>query len=106
MIVVLPICSNKHSPLYHFVNSLDWDLVIRFSPLRPLVGIKATSLSYKKRIEHMKLNTTLFLFFLFGCAQACGILVSQPRIEPMSPALEARSSNHQTAREFPIQHYF
>lgn len=48
MAVFLPICSNKHSPLYHFVSSLDWDLVIRFSPLRPLVGIKATSLSYKK----------------------------------------------------------
>ena len=63
MVVVLPICSNKHSPLYHPVSSLDWDLVIRFSPLRPLVGIKATSLSYKKGLNTW--NSTQHCFFFF-----------------------------------------
>lgn len=44
----IPICSNKHIPLYHVVRSLDCDLAVKFSPLRPLVGIKATSLSCEK----------------------------------------------------------
>lgn len=30
---------------------------------------------------------------------ACGILVSQPGVEPMSPTVEAQSHNHWTARE-------
>ena len=33
---------------------------------------------------------------------ACGILVPQPGIEPVSPALEALSLNHWTAREVPV----
>ena len=33
---------------------------------------------------------------------ACGILVPQPGIEPVPPALEAQSLNHWTAREVPI----
>ena len=32
---------------------------------------------------------------------ACGILVSQPGIKPVPPALEAWSLNHWTAREVP-----
>ena len=32
---------------------------------------------------------------------ACRILVQQPGIEPVLPAVEARSHNHQTTREFP-----
>ena len=32
---------------------------------------------------------------------ACGILVPQPGIEPVPPAMEARSPNHWTTREFP-----
>ena len=31
----------------------------------------------------------------------CGILVSQPGIEPMPPVVEAQSPNHWIAREFP-----
>ena len=38
------------------------------------------------------------IFFWPYCA-ACGISVPQPRIEPMSPALEAWSLNHRTIRE-------
>ena len=41
-------------------------------------------------------------FFCFWpCHAACGILVPQPGIEPMPPAVEVQSPNHWTAREFP-----
>ena len=45
----------------------------------------------------------LFFFFLFFWLQhgACGILVTQSGIEPMSWALEARSLNPWTSREIP-----
>ena len=36
-------------------------------------------------------------------AAPCGILVPQPGIEPLLPAVEAQSFNHWTAREVPIQ---
>ena len=42
------------------------------------------------------------LFFLWSCCSACGILVPQAGIEPMSPAIEAQSSNHWTATEVPL----
>ena len=34
------------------------------------------------------------------CHMACGILVLQPGIEPMLPAVEVWSPNHWTARKF------
>ena len=43
----------------------------------------------------------LFIFIFWLCPTACGILVSWPGTEPVSPALEAWSLNHWTAREFP-----
>ena len=46
------------------------------------------------------LSFSLFLSFRPCCA-VCGILVLQPGIEPMSPALGAQSLNHWTAREVP-----
>ena len=33
---------------------------------------------------------------------ACGILVPQPGIEPMSPAMEAQSLNYWITREVPL----
>ena len=39
-----------------------------------------------------------FFFFLLHCT-ACGILVAQPGIEPVSPTLEEQSLNHQTSRK-------
>ena len=39
------------------------------------------------------------LFVYWPCCMACGILASQPGIEPI-PAVEARIPNHWTAREF------
>ena len=47
----------------------------------------------------------IYLFFNFYLlatpCMACGILVPQPGIEPMSPAVETQSLNHWTAREVP-----
>lgn len=40
-----------------------------------------------------------FIFWLYH--MACGILVPQPGVKPMSPILEAWSLNHGTAREVP-----
>ena len=39
--------------------------------------------------------------FLFFGRAACGILVPQPGIEPVPPALEAQSLNHWSTREVP-----
>ena len=41
------------------------------------------------------------IFFFFFCHSACRILLPQPGVEPMHPALEVLSPNHWTAREFP-----
>ena len=46
-----------------------------------------------------------FSFFLLHYA-ACGILVPQPGIKPMSPAMEAQSLNHWTTREVPHLLFF
>ena len=40
---------------------------------------------------------------VFGHAVTCGILVPQPGIKPTPLAVEARSLNHWTARESPVQ---
>ena len=39
--------------------------------------------------------------FFWPHSMACGILIPQPGIKLMSPAVEARSLNHWTAREVP-----
>ena len=45
-----------------------------------------------------KFNWHTDFFFLFGCVP-CGVLVPQPVIEPVPPALEAGSLNHWTTEE-------
>ena len=40
--------------------------------------------------------------FFLSHRTACGILVPQPGMEPMPPAVEARGLNHWTAREVPV----
>ena len=47
----------------------------------------------------------LSLFNFFGRV-ACGILGSRPGMEPVLPAVEARSLNHWTTREFPQIFHF
>ena len=44
-------------------------------------------------------NIIFILIYFWPCHVACGILVPQPRIEPMLPATEAQSLNHWTTRE-------
>ena len=46
------------------------------------------------------------IFFFRLRHVACGILVPQPRIEPVPPAVEARRLNHWTAREVPMMRIF
>lgn len=44
-----------------------------------------------------------FFFFLFWLSPAaCGLLVSQPEVEPMPSVLEAQNLNHWTAREVSV----
>ena len=49
-------------------------------------------------IEH---TDSLVIALRLSCSLGCGILVPQPGIEPMSPGVEAQSSNHWMAREIP-----
>ena len=48
----------------------------------------------------------LFFFSFRPCCPACDILVPQPGIKPMPPAVEAWCLNHWIAREVPIFHIF
>lgn len=50
---------------------------------------------------HSKL---LFCFFFWPCYMACNILVPQPGIELVPPAVELQNTNHWTAREVPNLH--
>ena len=43
-----------------------------------------------------------FFFFFWPYHMACGLLVPQPGIEPVPPAVEAWSLNHWMAREVPV----
>ena len=52
------------------------------------------------------LKTLFFFFFLRLHCVACGLLVPQPGIEPVSPALGAWSANHWTTREVPLRTLF
>ena len=62
-------------------------------------------LAFKFLISSFKLSTCLcsgwFVWFGPHCS-ACGILVPRPGIEPVPPAVEARSLNHWTTREVPV----
>ena len=42
-------------------------------------------------IEVIKVHHLLSLFYSFGHIIACGILVPQPEVEPMTPAMEVPS---------------
>ena len=51
----------------------------------------------------VSLQGTLFFFFL-AAPHSLQDLGSQPGMEPRAPAVEARSPNHWTTREFPREH--
>ena len=62
--------------------------------VRMYVPVKYTAVPFKVSI--------LFKIFFFGCAArpACEISVPRAEIEPSPPAVEVRSLNHWTTREF------
>ena len=74
--------------------------------------ISPTKFQFKDITDELKTTwkATLFVleFCLFVClhSEARGIAVPQPGIEPMPPALEARSLNHGTTREVPESHSY
>ena len=51
-----------------------------------------------KYVPYWILSSTIFFIF-WWCHTACGILLHQPGIKPMPPALEAWSLNHWTTKE-------
>ena len=61
--------------------------------------------TFKKILTLEQLVLGFFFSFRSPCA-ACKILVPQPGIEPLSPAVEAQSLNRWTAREVPFWAYF
>ena len=84
----------------------------------PLLVSSSLSLTYKSCPTLPSLSPiwvyVIMLFFVFVFCflffflqgfwphrMACRILVPQPGIEPMPPAVEVRSPNHRTTREFP-----
>ena len=59
--------------------------------------------SYVVLIFYYFIYLIIYLFIYFWpCCMACQILVPQPGIEPVSPAVETWSPNHWTTREFPV----
>ena len=48
-----------------------------------------------------KRELTAYLFHIWLCSAACGILVFLPGIKSGSTVVKAPSPNHRTAREFP-----
>ena len=46
-----------------------------------------------------------YYYYFFFLAVLCGILVPQPGIEVVPPAVEAQTLIHRTTREVPVPHY-
>ena len=59
----------------------------------------------KSWLKHSWVLVFVFFFFLLHCA-VCGLLVPQPGIKPMPPAVEAQFPNHWTSREVPRYFFF
>ena len=49
----------------------------------------------------LRFFVSVFVFIFWPCRAACGILFPRPGIKPLTPAVEAQSLNHWTAREVP-----
>ena len=63
------------------------------------------------RLCYANVNTISGYFFLCVCLfwlhrMVCGILVPQPRIQPVPPEVKVWNPNHWTAREFPEHHFW
>ena len=62
---------------------------------------------YRLSIVYLPTVCLLIYLFIYLCGggayyTTCGILVPWPGIEPLTPAVNAQSPNHWTAREFPL----
>ena len=83
----------------------DVAIVLKCNPMKSGCIKHATSHVYFhcSRSGSYPTNTGILINFFFFLPRhtACAILVHRPGIEPMSPALEAQSLNHWTAREVP-----
>ena len=67
----------------------------------PSPGLETSLCCYRLCGELYGLGSSFFFFFFFLAEPHGGVLVSQPGIKPGPPAVEARSPNCWTAREFP-----
>ena len=52
--------------------------------------------------ECQRLYEYIYFVCIWPCCATCGILVSQPGMEPASPAVKVQSPNHWTIREGPM----
>ena len=73
----------------------------RFSVSRKPYGDMAKTIGTISGSQSSTHQLCDFFFFFWPCHMACGILVPQPGIAPVPPALEALSLNHWTTREVP-----
>ena len=85
--VSVPFPFHKHDLLPHFLCN------VTFSETPSLTTLH-------QRLPSVTLSCQYFFFFWLHHV-ACGILVPQPGIQPLPPAVEARSLNPWTAREVP-----
>ena len=92
-----------------WINSLEVGLFVL--PTTCTLNLMSLHVRILRRKGQFLESLTFFFFsfsvvlFFWPCHVACGILVPQPGIELMSPAVEAWSPNHWTAREFPGKPY-
>ena len=59
------------------------------------------SIIFKVFVEFVTILLLFYVNWFFGC-KACGILASQPGMEPSTSAIGSKSLNYQTTREVPI----
>ena len=83
---------------------LEYLILCRYLELLPKTSILIwlALLFYQLPFAPRYVVVFIYLFVYWLCLVAYGILVPQPRIKPVPPALEARSLNHWTAREVPV----
>ena len=84
------LCCDRRVPVYEIL--LELVLLLFFKKSKFSNGFQAGLLSY-----------FIYLLFFWPCHTARRILVPQPGIKPVPPAMEVWSPNHWTAREFPCR---
>ena len=91
-------------PIHLEKQGMTWENMVKIAMLYYCI---VTQNIRKNPWVHTVINKYFVNVLSFGhTAQTCGILVPRPGIEPASPALEAQSLNHRTAREVLINNCF